>query len=220
MSQWTQMLKQWKLWGAPLRPTPEDVAVFQRELQPGSKVLLLGVTEELLPLADVAVDSEAHAVLANPSKAVLGDWGNLPFCEEFDAVIGDGCLTAFQGTPEHFFKQMKKVVKKEGKIILRVFISPDEKEDLKNVIDSKDSTEFHAFKWRVAHALASPYISVKKIYNTIQPIWPHPTLEVYRDSEWIYYFPKLQELPPWNRIAFSSSYELADRCPVITWQRD
>ena len=76
---------------------------------------------------------------------------------------------------------------------------------------------FHAFKWRVAHAIANPYVRVKDLYQVIKPVLDHPTLEPYRESDLIYYFPKLSELPAWDQIQFSSSYELAERCPVITW---
>lgn len=216
MSQWTKMLQNWEQWGAPLRPTPEDVALFQSQINPKEKVLLLGATEELIPLADVASDNDLQAALSQ-KKVILSDWSNLPFTEEFDVIIGDGALTVFQGRSESFFSQMKKALKKGGRLVLRVFISPENQEDIKTVIDAKDQIGFHAFKWRVAHTLANPYVKVKDIYEAILPVRNHPTLEVYRDSDLIYYFPKLSELPSWDYIEYSSSYELSERCPVITW---
>jgi hypothetical protein len=98
-----------------------------------------------------------------------------------------------------------------------LFTSPEEKEDLESVLASMGEMGFHAFKWRVAHALANPYVPVRKIYEVIRPVWDHPTLAVYEHSDWIYYFPKLSELPPWYHIQFGRSYELSERCPVVTW---
>ena len=149
---------------------------------------------------------------------MLGDWRDLPFESEFDALIGDGCLTVFQGSPEVFFEQAKKALKPNGRLILRLFISPERKESLQSVLKEKHTMGFHAFKWRVAQSLADPYVSVKTLYQVIRPIWDHPTLEVYENSDLIYYFPKLSELPRWDHIQFASSYELAERCPVITWK--
>lgn len=218
MDQWTQMLRQFEKWGSPLRPCPEDVQMYKKQLKKKDKVLLLGVTPELMPLANIAVDHNPHAVKIGGDKAMLCDWTDLPFEQEFDAAIGDGCLTVFQQPPECFFEQIKKALKPEGRLILRLFISPETKEQLPDILKSKEMTGFHAFKWRVAHALANPYISVQEIYQTILPVWDHPTLDVYRNSPLVYYFPKLSELPVWTQIEFGSSYELAERCPVVTWE--
>src|SRR5690606_25509904 len=153
----------------------------------------------------------------NPN-AILADWADLPFQSEFDAVIGDGCLTVFQGSPKSFFDQVKKVLKPNGRLILRLFISPEEKEETQSVLQEKEKIGFHAFKWKVAHTLANPYVPVKQIREVIRPVWNHPTLNVYEHSDLIYYFPKLSELPAWESIQFATSYELADRCPIVTWK--
>ena len=214
---WGAISERFNEWTAPLRPSPEDVQMFQSQVQLGERTLLLGVTQELQSLATIAVDHNAKAIAMLRANAILGDWGNLPFGAEFDVAIGDGSLNVFQGTPELFFQQAKKVLKKNGRLTLRVFISPEVKEDLASVLQKKEEMGFHAFKWRVAQALATPYVRVKDLYRVIKPIYDHPTLEFYKDSDLIYYFPKLRELPPWNKIQFGTSYELADRCPVITW---
>ncbi len=211
------MSKRWTSeWTSPLRPSSEDVAMFKNQLKPGDETLLLGVTQELQPLASLTIDNNPQVIENFRTKAVLGDWGNLPFESKFDALIGDGCLTVFQGCPELFFEQARKALKPGGHLILRLFISPERKESLQTVISEKE-TNFHAFKWKVAHALANPYVPVKTLYEVIQPVWDHPTLDVYQNSDHIYYFPKLSELPPYDHIQFGSSYELAERCPVVTW---
>ena len=222
MNQWREMLERFDEWASPLRPSPEDVAMFSKKRQVTDRTLLLGMTAELMHLADVVVDHNPKAIeLATRSErvgAVLGDWSDLPFEAHFDAVIGDGSLNAFQGAPDLFFSQMKKVLKPGGRLILRVYISPDEKENLEEVLHSQNRANFHAYKWRVAHALANPHVRVQELFHVIHPFYSHPTLAVYRDSTLVYYFPKLSELPVWESIQFGTSYELAERCPVITWQ--
>ncbi len=218
MNQWTKMSKRFDEWASPLRPSPEDVAMFKNQLMESDQTLLLGVTSELQPLANITIDNNPQVVEQSKAHTILGDWRDLPFESKFDALLGDGCLTVFQGSTELFFQQAKKALKPKGRLILRLFISPERKEDLQSVIKEKEKMGFHAFKWRIAHALADPYVSVKTLYQVIKPIWDHPTLEVYQDSDLIYYFPKLSELPPWEHIQFGSSYELAQRCPIVTWK--
>ena len=214
---WGQISERFNEWTAPLRPSLEDVEMFRSLLDSDSKILLLGVTAELQALATVAVDNNPQAIQTTRAHAILGDWGDLPFGPEFDAVIGDGSLNVFQGTPELFFQQTRKVLKKNGQLTLRVFISPETREDLESVLQKRGEMGFHAFKWRVAQALANPYVRVKDLYRVIKPVYDHPTLALYQESDHVYYFPKLSELPPWDKIQFGTSYELADRCPVITW---
>lgn len=217
---WGKISERFDEWTSPLRPSSEDVDIFKNLLEPSSRTLLLGVTSELQSLASIAVDHNPRAIEVHRANAILGDWRDLPFGPEFDSAIGDGCLNVFQGTPELFFQQMRKVLKKNGRLILRVFISPKIKEDVAIVLEKKGEMGFHAFKWRVAQALANPYVRVKDLYHIMKSICDHPTLELYRNSDLIYYFPQLSDLPPWDNIQFASSYELADRCPIITWKSD
>lgn len=215
---WSQLAERPNIWKAPLRPSPEDVTHFQSQILPGSRTLLLGVTSELQPFAAVAVDNNLKAVQSNPELAVFADWADLPFESEFDTVIGDGCLNVFQGSPELFFTQMKKVLKKPGRLILRIFTSPEEREKLSDVLQAKEEMGFDAFQLRVTNALANPFVSVQNRCQAIKPVWDHPNLKIYQGSNLVYYHPKLSELPEWNAIQWSSSYELAERCPVVTWQ--
>ncbi len=222
MNQWTQFLERLDEWAPPLRPCAEDVFLYEQCLRPSDRTLLLGVTPELMHLADVAVDNNAKVIegaVGHPRAVpLLGDWGDLPFHSAFDAIIGDGCLNVFQGTPDHFFAQMRRALKPGGRLILRVFLSPEEKEPLDGILYA-GGQNFHAYKWRVAHALANPYVRVQQLFEVVHPVHPHPTLDVYRGSPLVYYFPQLSELPAWAQIAFSRSYELAERCPVVMWDR-
>jgi SAM-dependent methyltransferase len=217
MDFWETVSKRFDEWTPPLRPSPEDVAIFQKKREGASSTLLLGLTEELLPLADRAIDTNRDGI-AEVDIATYGDWGNMPFESAFDAIIGDGCLTVFGHPPSLLFEQAKKALKPGGTLTLRVFTAPEKREELSDIVKERDRHTFHAFKWRVAHSLANPYVSVKKIYSVLHPVWDHPTLEIYRDSDVAHYFPKLSELPPWDSIEYATSYDLAERCPLITWR--
>jgi cyclopropane fatty-acyl-phospholipid synthase-like methyltransferase len=101
--------------------------------------------------------------------------GNLEtYWSKFDAVIGDGAINVFQGTAELFFQPVRKVLKRNGHLTMRVYISPEKTEDLERVLSPKEKKGFHAFKWRVAQALATPYVPVKELYRVIKPIYEHP----------------------------------------------
>jgi hypothetical protein len=214
---WSKFIERPEDWTAPITPSPDDVFHFRSELQPHFRTLLLGVTPALQPFAQVAVDNNPIAVQRSPF-AVLGDWGKLSFDSEFDAVIGDGCLNIFQGGPELLFSQAKKVLKKPGgKLVLRIFVSPEIREDLAHVLQTQNQTNFHAFKLRVTQAMANPFVSVAERGKIMRQVSNHPNLDVYEGSKLIYYHPKLSQLPPFTSIRWSHSYELAERCPIVTW---
>ena len=50
-------------------------------------------------------------------------------------MIGDGCLTVFQGSQELVFQQAQKTLKPNGRLILRLFIAPDSREDIRCVMN-------------------------------------------------------------------------------------
>ena len=59
-------------WTSPLRPSPEDVEMYKNQLVAKDKTLLLGVTPELQPLADIAVDHNPCVIEIHRTRAVLG----------------------------------------------------------------------------------------------------------------------------------------------------
>lgn len=218
MNQWDDMSKKWAEWGPPLRPTLEDVNLFKSQL-PQKADFLLGVTPELQNLAETAIDNNPQAIEIHQAKAILADWREAPIrSASASLIIGDGSLNVLDDGCQRFFPEMQRILKSKGKLILRVFVSPENRDSLDQVLKEKDSYGFHAFKWKVAQALANPFVAVKTIYETILPVRNHPTLEVYKNSDAIYFFPKLSELPPYQQITYPISYELAERCPTITWE--
>ncbi len=202
--------------------------------------LLLGVTPEFYSLSDdlIAIDNNASMIKAvwpgnnNGKNVVQGDWVHLPFrAGAFDAVIGDGSLT------------LKRVLKNPGKLLLRLFATPEEGETCSAVcreaLEGKIGN-FHAFKWRLAMALVAesgdPNVRVKDIYKTFNRFYPDKEklakqtswkpqdiadIEDYKESSSIYSFPQLSHVrltfqPYFKEIGIlNGTYELAERCPVL-----
>ncbi len=86
----------------PSAPFDSDVEVYKELLEPG-RVLLLGCTKKLLPLADRALDIEP---LYDDAKIVRGDWrANEEF---FDNIIGDGVFHLSQELCDDILKMCAK----------------------------------------------------------------------------------------------------------------
>ncbi|RVC55031.1 methyltransferase type 11, partial [Mesorhizobium sp. M00.F.Ca.ET.038.03.1.1] len=104
---WNAIRRHWQLLGSPLRPPPEVVEAYNRELDLArSHVVMFGVTPELAGLGArmTAVDESADMIAGiwpgdtERRKAVRGDWFDPPMSDaSVDALIGDGCLTVIGG---------------------------------------------------------------------------------------------------------------------------
>lgn len=252
---WNDHAKQWSRIASPLRPGHEDIEIIQQALEPDDgNYLLLGVTPEFASLTGnlIAIDHNAAMIRAvwpgnhSGRNAIQGDWLHLPFGEDaFDAVIGDGCLSllSFPIQYEQLFNQLKCVLKPHGKILVRVFASPDKTESCAEVcheaINGKIGS-FHAFKWCLAMAMTAesggPNISVAeihKLFNRLLPDreqlakstgWSHEdiaTIDAYCGSTARYSYPTLSQLR-WvlpqclkETGLLQGSYELAERCPTL-----
>ena len=252
---WDNHARQWNRLTSPLRPCDQDLDLMKQGIKPiVGRCLLLGVTPEFCCLSDnlIAIDHNASMIRAvwpgnnNRRNIVQGDWLHLPFRPgAFDAVIGDGCLTLmhYPLSYELLFSELRRVLKNPGKLLLRLFATPDEGEVCSAVYREaleKRIGSFHAFKWRLAMALVAesgkPNVRVRDIYETFNQFCPDrerlakqaswdpqdiATIEAYRDSSAIYSFPQLSYV----RLAFqpyfketgilNGTYELAERCPVL-----
>ena len=165
----------------------------------------------------------------------------------FDFVIGDGSLTMLSYPEGYikFFAQIKTALKPSARAVFRAFVTPETAELRQSVMDAAFAGKignFHAFKWRLAMALVAerktPDIAVSDIYNAFQKEvpdrqklvqatgWPKQdidTIDVYRDSAAVYSFPTLSQLRQvvtagWREQPLvHGSYELAERCPVLTF---
>jgi SAM-dependent methyltransferase len=253
---WDDLARRWNKLTPPLRPCDQDLDFMKQSLQSVvGQCLLLGVTPELCCLSDklVAIDNNESMIRAvwqgnhNGQRVIKGDWLQLPFEENtFDAVIGDGSLTLLEYplSYELLFKQVKKVLKKGGKLLLRIFATPDKGETCSAVC--REALEgkirnIHVFKWRLAMALVSesgnPNVKVRDIYIAFNRFFPDKEhlakqtswdpqniadFEDYRDSSSIYSFPRLSDVRLKYQQHFreiglrNGTYELAQRCPVLT----
>jgi len=256
---WQDFATQWNRLGSPLRPCTEDVENFRQAMgsDPG-RCLLLGVTPELAGISPqlTAIDSSAAMIAAlwkhqnTGNAAIQGDWLDLPFPKgAFDTIIGDGCLTLLSHPMQYekFFAQLGRVIPPDGKIVIRLFVSPEQGESRERVCHealSGKMKSFHAFKWRLSMAIASETadhnLSVAETCATFDRLIPDrqrlasvtgwraediATIDFYRNSEARYSYPTLsqvrQTIPPSLKETglVHGHYELAERCPLLSFQR-
>ncbi|HLF31295.1 MAG TPA: Gfo/Idh/MocA family oxidoreductase [Xanthomonadales bacterium] len=177
---WQSVPKQWKHFGPPLRPSPEDIRVMEQQVADwmGSSssgrcdVLLCGVTPEIASMhwpagtrlwaveKSLAMIREVWPAGDSLLKqAVQGEWTCLPFSPgSFDIVIGDGCLTSLNYPQQqaHFLQALRAVLRSKGMLIMRHFVQADEPEQPESVFADLRAGRigsFHAFKWRLAMSL-------------------------------------------------------------------
>jgi hypothetical protein len=258
---WSHHARQWEVIGSPLRPTAEDIQLLQQYLPPSvdGPVLLLGVTAELRVLATqlVAVDHSdamvarfhAQPVIAGQSVQ-LGDWRALDqyFSPQyFAAALGDGSLNMLHFPTDYtrLFNALAVTLRVGAPFACRLFAAPShtEVETPEAVFAAAEAGRigsFHAFKWRLAHALvaqqATPNIAVQDIFTAFAGYvpdrdalaactgWPRAhidTIDAYAQADTVYSFPSLDALAAilphgWQiRQHVFPSYELGERCPIL-----
>jgi SAM-dependent methyltransferase len=259
-SHWADLHRRWAHVTTPLRPTPEDVASFRQVLAGhNERLLLLGVTPELADLGAQTIGIDKNSAMAahlwpgNTAhrQALAGDWLALPFARDsFSAAVGDGSLSAFSYPDSYrqLFSQLAGVLRLGGRLVLRLYKSPDESESLAAVFAAVRGGEirnFHVFKWRLAMALVAaagnPNLAVVEILAHFQQAFPDrqklaamtgwpmaqiDTIDVYRGSPEVYSFPTFEQIRQTMPASFtnprliaSGSYELAERCPLLVMDR-
>ncbi len=221
---------------------------------PNASCLLLGVTPELarLPVRMTAIDNNAAmiAVLWSANQpehaAIQGDWLDMPFQKNsFTHILGDGSLTllAYPLQYQQLFTHLNQLLKPDGKVLLRLFINPEQGETCAHVCQQAMHGQigsFHAFKWRLSMALSAesglPNICVGNTHATFNRLLPDrsalveatgwhlddiATIDLYRGSVAQYSYPTLAQvrrilLPEFRETdLLQGSYELAERCPTI-----
>lgn len=239
----------------PLTPHRDDVENARKALGCCSGIfLLLGVTPEYGVLTDrmVAIDRRA-AVISDlwmrqfPERgAVRANWLQLPFPQDsFAAAVGDGCPSAlsYPNQYEPMFDQLKRVLQPRGRLAMRAFVRPTQAETCDFVQEqavSANIDSFHAFKWRLAMAMAAEAgdanVAVTDIHARFNELNPKRgelaaatgwnsaaigTIDAYRDSPIQLSFPTLSELRQTYSPAFREvdlmygSYELTESCPLL-----
>jgi len=257
---WEHYHRHWNLLGAPLRPPAEAVGIVEREAATeDADVLLLGVTPELAGLGKTmrAVDSSPSMISASWKastpfrEAVVGSWFDLPLASRsVDAVIGDGSLNVVGTSAERLsmLREMARVLRPDGRAAIRVFAGPSRREDVAAIKDDVHVGQidgFHAFKWRIAMALAGPEpdyrIRVTEIRDAIEDLFPDRaelsavtgwrleeigTIDAYKNSDAIYSFATAARLVHEAedffedvRLVPSGSYFFAERCPILVMRQ-
>lgn len=176
---WDNYARDWHLVAAPLRPSAEDLAIYERAIggwQAGRarapRALLLGVTPEIATMrwpSDtqlLAIDRSGGMIehvwparAAPHGAAVRGDWLKLPIRDASrDVVVGDNPFTRHRYPQGHreMLASLRRVLSADGLLVLRYFCAPEEPERPDQVFADLRAGRvgnFHIFKWRLAMAL-------------------------------------------------------------------
>ena len=250
---WPRYVDHWAKVATPLRPHADDVRVYAEELDPLAPTLLLGVTPEIaaLPLRGVAVDKNLemiHRIWPHPAgwSALHAEWLHLPAPDTcMGQAVGDGALSSLRFPDEYviLFSELRRVLWRPSKIVLRLFAAPEQAETPGQVADAVwrgELRNFHALKWRLAMSLARApahyNIGVAALLALFERTFPDrerllrhtgwppellQTIDIYRGSDIEFSFPTLSALQPLLRAQAAreryryGSYELAERCPIV-----
>jgi SAM-dependent methyltransferase len=180
---WNQHARQWQFVGPPLRPTAEDVELFEQLVDEGvphareprhpPRAALLGVTPELAAMRwpegtrlaafdrcpGMLAEIWPRASLGPSAAAVRADWRELPVADAtFDVVIGDGCYTLVDCSAGYraVGAAVARALAPGGAFVMRFFVRPETPESVDDVFAGLRAAtigSFHAFKWRLAMAL-------------------------------------------------------------------
>jgi hypothetical protein len=246
----------WSQLAPPLRPHPDVVAAVKKQIKDRyGRTLLLGVTPELADVApDIVAVDRNFSMIANvwpgntPSRcAIVGDWRNSNFASAvFSLCIGDGSLCGLKYPTEigALLHELNRILKSDGRIVCRLYLSPDATETISALQESALSgsiSNFHAFKMRLAMALAAqqpePQICVEKILDAFNALFKNreelvratrwsreqiDTIDFYRGSTVLFNFPSEDQLLsvvsktcPSARLVSSGNYEMSERCPLL-----
>jgi SAM-dependent methyltransferase len=257
---WKDYHSAWSQLTVPLRPNHEVVAAVRDQIGAGrGPTLLLGVTPELADIASdlVAVDRNfamvSHVWPGNTAarRALVGDWRNTNFAPgSFAACVGDNsiCVLPFPEGAVSLCERLFEALQAGGRFVCREFVAPDTPESLSAVRDAAASgaiRNFHAFKFRLAMAIAARAggvgVCVHEIFSvftemfpdrrTLERItgWPRghiDTIDFYEGSAVVFYFPTRAQLlsivPPTFanvRLVPVGTFELAERSPLLVMDK-
>lgn len=250
----------------PLRPTREDVerlraawgASFPGGVPAGPlKLLLLGVTPEYatFPWSDdcslTAVDNSQSMIRAVwPADAgnrtvLAGDWLQLPLSPgTFHLIVNDnGPTVVGAGRLVELGRQLRRVLRPDGRVVMRLIIRPEIAESLDMVARlawSGHIRNFHELKFRLLMAqqaddsargvrLGDAWDSFTRLFPNRASLAAHlgcarevvSTIDVYRESDDTYHFYSLAEVARdfadfELKLGPGGEYPFADRCPVFS----
>lgn len=243
----------------PLRPTAEVVAAMRRLTAPAAgPTLILGLTPELLASVGewLAADwsataiADARAAESPRRRCLQADWRALPITPaSCGAAIGDGSLSclAWPGDYGRLSAELARVLAPGAVVAIRCYATPDEGERIGDVAAAALAGAgggFHAFKWRLAMALAAahgPNLPVSAIADAFDALLPDRAalaaaagwsldqiaeIDAYQGSALAYSFPTRRQIlgaigPGFVAARFieTEGYELAERCPLLVLER-
>ena len=208
---WVKPAQSWALRASPLRPSPEDVGIYEHEfrrwhaamLPVPLHALLLGVTPEIAAMSWPAGAQLLAADLSRPMirgvwpgaalghMAVCADWLDLPLPDRTqDLVLGDGSFSALTGDAyTAMVESLRRIVCRQGLVLMRFFTRPDRSEapaDAFADLSAGRIGSFHAFKWRLAMALHGSLdagVRLADIWDAWHDAVPDPQ-EVARERGW------------------------------------
>ena len=266
---WQRLSQQWDHVGPPFRPTPEDVGFASAVVRAMSKAkqagaltsILLGVTPELAELlADTRSIEIDHSIAminwswmkfprAGRATSIAAHWTQLPIQNDcIDIILGDGCniQLEFPAAYQAWFREMARVLRPGGKVVIRVYVSPDTPERSNAVVDdlmhrrigNPNVLRMRLFMALQASAATGVQVSdvsafwasarIDEKFLTTELGWPAGAIgifEVFKNMNLRYSFPTLAEL----RTVFSDhfielerrvpGYEIGNRCPTIVLQK-
>lgn len=250
----------WSRLTPPVVPNAEVVTALTEQIaDAGERTLLLGVTPQFAGIGGqlVAVDRNFSMVLNiwpgnNAARcAIVSDWQCMAFpADTFSACIGDGSLTALRSPDQHerLFAELGRVLRPAARFVCRLFAPPDVGETIAAVREATLSggiRNFHAFKWRLAMALAlekaDANVPVRDVFAAFNRMfgdrdelvritgWNREhidTIDFYEHSISAFSFASRRQLAEAASQTFSGvrfvpsgTYELAERCPLLVMQR-
>jgi hypothetical protein len=252
---WDDFHRRWSRLKPPLRANEEVVAAIGAIIADHrARALLLGITPELANIAasTIAVDKSESMIAriwpgdTTTRRAVLGNWLAMPLnAREFSAVIGDGSLNVIDFADYAvLFSRLEKILLPDARLAVRIYETPASCETVAQLRDAAMAgaiAGFHAFKWRLAMAMASdrkkPTVAVAAIHAVFEQIfsdrdslakatgWSRADIDeidAYAEQDIFLNFPTRAEvlavLPKSffsPRFETSGTYELAERCPIL-----
>lgn len=145
---YSKFVEDWKKIRFPARPSEEEMPIFDKLIRShtGKKLLILGSTPELRDLgfknqlkvtcADINTDmlegmKQLMQFPNNSEELVKCDWLNMPFeNNSFDLVFAEQSINIIE--VEHFgefLNEVKRVMKKEGKFVLKSIVLIEQSEE-------------------------------------------------------------------------------------------
>ncbi|MEI7824439.1 MAG: methyltransferase domain-containing protein [Chlorobiaceae bacterium] len=223
------------------------------------ELVLLGVTPEIVgqpwPInVNFRAFDQSEEMIASvwqpntriTSSVEQASWQSMPVDDRaVDIILGDGCTTQLPDklAYEKLFAELARVLRPNGKIVIRCFIRPPLQESLDQVVRDAFAGNikyFGSLKWRLAMALVEQQddfsIRVSDIFDTFNELFPDrdqlamiagwplemiETIERYHRSGTCYTFPTLTQLEKLISRWFTISevhwgkYELWERCPTL-----